>query len=196
MTKSWLKSPPRKPPAAPEHVDIVTFNAKANLEAQKTGQVPSYATYVRENGPKLQVDEWAQALPLSPQEQNDLDRLVAVLMEPVTRTRDLLVSGLLNDDEVTAVATVYPQAYAAVVNAAVSDMIQAQPPFELWAQSVLGILFRKPATEMYQSTVNATDAIGNPKGNGGGNPAALATPDTIPTPSDRRDTAVRQNARR
>jgi len=194
-TKSWLKSPPRKPPPQPEHVDIVTFNAKANMEAkQNGGQMPAYATYVRENGPKLQVDEWGQVLPLSPQEQSDLDRLVAVMMEPVTRTKDLLVSGLLNDDEVAAVASVYPAAYAAIVNAAVSDMIQAQPPFQLWAQSVLGILFRKPATEMYASTVNATDAIGNPKPHGGG--AGIALPDATPTPQDRRDTAIRQQARR
>lgn len=192
-TKSWLKSPPRKPPSAPENVDIVTFNAQANLASQKTGKVPEYVTYVRQNGPKLQVDEWGQALPLSPQEQYDLDRLVAVLMEPVTRTRDLLVSGILNDDEVTAVATVYPAAYAAIVKAALSDMIQAQPPFALWAQSVLGILFRKPATEMYASTINATDAIGNPKGPAGHAPGAL--PDSIPTPQDRRDTAVRQQGR-
>lgn len=194
MARSWLKLPPRKPPEPPEHIDLVSFNARANILEQRTGKVPPFVTYVRQNGPKLTMDEWGQALPLSMTEQSDLDRLVAVLMDPVSRFRDLLTSGLLNDDEVQAVAAVYPRIYAAVVNAAIQDMIDAQPPFALWAQSVLGILFQKPATEMYASTVNATDAFGNPKQQSGG--AGLAPPDATPTPTDRRDTAIRQQAGR
>jgi len=195
MERSWLKMPPRKPPDDPETIDLVSFNARANLLEQKTGKVPAFVTYVRQNGPKLTFDEWGQALPLSPMEQSDLDRLVAVLMDPVTRFRDLLTCGRLNDDEVQAVSAVYPEVYAAVVNAAVKDMIVAQPPFALWAQSVLGILFQKPATEMYASTINATDEIGRPKENRA-SPGLASPPDAIPTPQDRRDTAIRQQARK
>lgn len=150
---------------------------------------PEYVSYVRQHGPKLENDEWGQALPLSEMEQFDLDRLVAVLTEPLSRLRDLVVSGHVNTDEVLAVKDVYPDVYQAVVDACVRDMIEAGPPFERWAQLTLGVLFLKPAPEMYAEAQQ-------PEQQQGGAPGPTGLPGAIATPSDRREPAIRELTRR
>jgi hypothetical protein len=198
--KSWLQKPPRNPPDAPQHVDLISFNAAADKVASSGGKVPKYVSYVRSNGPRLTTDEWGFPLPLSVVDQDDLDRLVAVLSTPLVRLRDLVVSGYLNADEVAAVKDVYPEAYTAVTDACIRDMVFSKPPFELWAQNVLGVLFQKPANIAYSDSQNPSQGQGPPQPGAApppppSGPGITGLPNSIATPSDRRDPAVRELTR-
>lgn len=187
--KQWLRSAPDKSPSQPEHVDIMKFNAKANAYEETGATLPKYIGYVRKHGPAMQVDEWGIPLPLSAMEQDLLNRLVAILTDPVERTKELLLSGLLNPDEVDAIKSVYPEIYSRFVDAAVLDMTETKPPFQLWAQTILGILFKKPANLMYaeeqqqQQQQQGAPSANSPQGGSGVN---------LPTQVDRREIAVRQ----
>jgi len=186
-TKNWLKSDPRKPPKDPKHVDLVHLIAAGNTMKARGEAVP-HIEYIKQFGPKIKTDEWGNPLPLSSVAQYDLDRLVAIMLDPLDRARDLLMSGMLNPDEVTALRAVYPTVWAALVDASYQDMIETKPPWKTWAQNVLGVLFQKPATEAYQSHENPA----KPAPGGGGGPSV---PGSLPTPSDRMETAVREQAR-
>ena len=185
--KNWLKSDPRKPPKDPKRVDLVHLIAAGSAMAKRGEPVP-HIEYIKQFGPKISTDEWGQPLPLSSVAQYDLDRLVAIMLDPLDRARELLLSGMLNPDEVTALKAVYPTVWVALVDAAYSDMIETKPPWKTWAQNVLGVLFQKPATEAYQSHENPAKPA---QGGGGG----AGVPGSLPTPSDRMETAVREQAR-
>lgn len=184
--RSWLKGKQQAAPAEPPHVDY------QNLLIANQGRKSRSVAYILKNGPQQTFDEWGQPLPLSSVGQYDLDRLVAVLKNPITRIRDLMLSGLLNSDEVASVKAVHPDIYDMVTQAAVRDMLETKPPFQIWAQGVLDILFQKPATQMY-AEANQADPTkpDQPQGS-----PTLGMPNALPTPTDRRETAVREQARR
>jgi hypothetical protein len=71
-------------------------------------------------------------------------------------------------------------------------MIETKPPYQIWAQGVLGILFQKPATQFYAEANQAdpTQDANSPQN------AAMGMPGALPTPTDRREQAVREQARR
>src|SRR6185295_7731113 len=140
--RNWLKSEPRKPPKDPKHVDLVHLIAAGNTMKARGEPVP-HIEYIKQFGPKVKTDEWGDPLPLSSVAQYDLDRLVAIMLDPLDRARDLLMSGMLNPDEVTALKAVYPTVWAALVDASYQDMIETKPPWKTWAQNVLGVLFQK-----------------------------------------------------
>jgi hypothetical protein len=186
---NWLHSSPKKAPADPPVIDF------EKLLIANQGRASKSINYLRQHGPKQTFDEWGQPLPLSSVAQYDLDRLVAVMKDPIIRTRDLMFSGLLNSDEVAAVKAVHPEVYAQLRDAAFVDMMQTKPPFEVWAVGVLGILFQKPAPQMYADAQQAPDDSQQP-GAAMGGPGPTGLPGAMPTQSDRRETAVREQARR
>lgn len=181
----WLHARPRKMPAEPPEVDW------QKMLIAHQGRDSRGMAYLRQHGPKQTSDQWGQPLPLSSVAQYDLDRLVAVLADPLLRTRDLMLSGILNSDEVAAVKAVHPQVYAEITGAAFNDMMQTKPPWENWAVGVLGVLFQKPATQMYTEAQQAPDDAQQQAAATGAGPTA-----PLATPSDRRETAVREQARR
>jgi hypothetical protein len=184
---NWLRSAPRKPPPEPKHVDLVHLIAAGNAMSKRGEPVP-HIEYIKQFGPKIQTDEWGAPLPLSSVAQYDLDRLVAIMMDPLARARGLLLAGRLNPDEVTALKAVYPTVHAALVDACVMDMMQTKPPYQVWAQTVLGVLFQKPATQVYASSTEPGPS--SPKQGG-----PVGMPGALPTPTDRMDPAVREQAR-
>lgn len=186
---SWLHSPPKKPPADPPTIDF------EKLLIANQGKTSKTINFLRTKGPKQSSDEWGQPLPLSSVAQYDLDRLVAISRDPSLRTRDLMLSGLLNSDEVAILKAVHPEIYAQIRDAAFVDMMQTKPPYEVWAVGVLGILFQKPATQMYTDAQQAPDDQQQQQAATGG-PGPTGLPGAMPTQSDRRETAVREQARR
>ena len=183
--QNWIKGKPKAPPSEPPHIDF------QNLLIANQGRQSRGVAYILKSGPRQTFDEWGQPLPLSSVGQYDLDRLVAVLKEPITRTRDLMMSGLLNPDEVAAVKAVHKDVYDMVSQAAVRDMLETKPPYQIWAQGVLDVLFQKPATAMY-AEANQADPSAPDQSKGS---PTLGMPNAMPTPTDRRETAVREQAR-
>lgn len=139
-------------------------------------------TYLAVKAPPVPMDQWGLPLPISPLQQDYLDRVFAVLADPM-RARALLHSGQLLPDEVEPIATVFPEVYASLIEEATDDMIDAKPPFPAWAEGVLGILFQRPAASVY-----------NPAGEAQGKPPGGKLDAQSGTPADRRELAVRENA--
>lgn len=151
-------------------------------EAEGAPTSPAIA-YVRANGPKLQQDKWGELLPLSTPEQDRLDRMVAVLSHPLERGLALVLSGTLDPGECEALRTVHADAYGLLVQHARADMAQTQPPFAVWAEQTLTVLFGKPVAKVYGDEVAPKKAPpSGPKGTG----------PTGATQADRREVAVRQ----
>lgn len=179
---SWLKKPPAKAPETPPRVALELLIAHEQaLEA--AGHPDPALAYVREHGPTIELDAWGQALPLSDGDQDLVNSLAWVLHAPAQRTLDLLHSGTLDDDDVSAVQAVYPEAYKAISDEALRDLIKAGPPIEPWAECVLSVLFQQPIEAVYsgqQQDEKPKDQQGNPK------PAQTGA-----TQADRRDPSVR-----
>lgn len=182
---AWLKqaSPPDGPPSPPR-IDV---RAMAINIAQVDGSgegLPPAAEFLRDFGPRPAYDRWGQPLPLSSQEQDRLDRMVAVLVSPDARGTALLHSGQLVPSEVAAIKTVHPEVWADMIEKAVKDMGKAGPPFAPWAESTLSVLFEKPASEIYGQTEE------EPHPSQGGSPPHEQR--FKGTPADRRELAIRE----
>lgn len=154
----------------------------AHLEAQ--GIVTPALTYLRETGPQLETDKWGQPLPLSAADQDRLDRIFAVLADPMTRGRALIVSGLLAPDEVDALITVHPDVWTALSAQAFEEMGTTPPPYRAWAEATLNVLFLQDAAQVFTS--GAPPALPKQAGN------VSVGPDSLGTPADRRETSVRE----
>lgn len=145
----WLKQEtPAKRPADPKRVSLTAVLAQLTQD-EITGAPTSPAIqYLAKNLPLRATDRWGRELPLSTVEQEKLDRMAAVLFDP-NRSRLLLKSGRLDTIEVDALREGQPGWYAALVQAAKADMVQAGPPLPAWADAVLGILFGRDAALVY-----------------------------------------------
>ncbi|HET7037167.1 MAG TPA: hypothetical protein VFI42_15890, partial [Thermomicrobiaceae bacterium] len=130
--------------------------------------------------PTEQFDRWLQPLPLSIVQQDRLDRMVAVLEQPLERGRALLVSGTLDTLERDALKEGRPEAYDAIYAQAVREMATAGPPLPAWADGVLGILFGRDAAHVFAE--ETTDADGKPKG------GQFTGKPPVPTPAEQQDT--------
>ena len=182
---SWLKGPPAKAPPVPGHVNIETLMGTADqLEAQ--GMVTPALTYIRTNGPQQEIDKWGEPLPLSSVDQARLDRLFAILSEPYARGRALLLAGMLIPDEVDALMNVYPDVWMTLATQAWNEMHVTHPPYPLWAETTLGVLFAKPADVVFTGpSPKAPDQQAQAEGTG------IRTNPAPGTQADRREAAVR-----
>lgn len=160
--------------------------------AVAAGQAPRpVALYIRAHAPKLQLDKWGEPLPLSAVDQDRLDRMFAVIASPYDRSLALMKSGLLAPDEVDAVQAVHPEIYSLLVDVAKRQMLEADPPYPVWAESMLSTLFGQPAAKVYGGAAEIHPGDGpKPAAKGGGAPAGI--PAGAATAADRRDADVRQ----
>lgn len=180
----WLKqrNPPKSPPE-PGRANVALIRASlAQLEAR--GELTGPGAYLAEMAPVVEVDKWGQPLPLSPSDQDALDRVFAVISAPYERGKALLTSGLLGPDEVDALMKVYPDVWERLVNETALDMARTPPPYPAWVEATLGVLFGIPAEQVF---TEGPPKAPEPKGQGlDGKPA------TSGTPADRREPAVRE----
>lgn len=180
----WLKqrTPPKSPPM-PGHVNAAHLRAvAAQLEAR--GALTPAVSYLAEKAPVLETDKWGQDLPLSPADQDRLDRIFAVVAEPLARGRALLVSGLLAPDEVDALMAVHPDVWQALTQQAFGEMARTPPPYPGWAEATLSVLFGIPADQVFTQGAPPAPKPRDSKIDGG--------PATSGTPADRRESAVRE----
>lgn len=190
MNDNWLKEPPAEPPPEPAHVDLERL--MAILTQAEMGRPLSPAEAVlRTQGPKLQLDKWGQPLPLSAVDQGRLDRLWAVMASPYDRCRALLRAGMLAPDEVQALSAAFPELYDVLKAEAEKEMITTEPPYQRWAETVLGTLFQAPAARVYADDQGQPQQppAGKPKASGG--KGGVLPVQSLATQADRRDQAVR-----
>lgn len=186
---SWLKLPAAPAPPEPAHVDLERMMHVLTAEPDP----PTLAKqYLMTKAPRAQLDKWGAPLPLSAVDQDRLDRVFAVIASPHDRTRALLRAGMLGPDEVDAVSFSFPEIYGELEREALKELVVTAPPYEGWAETVLGILFGKPPAEVIAGGI---DQPGKPQQDGQPPPgkpkASGGAPAGMPTPADRRDVAVR-----
>lgn len=182
----WLKqrNPPKSPPE-PRHANVALIRAAlAQLEAR--GQLTGAGAYLSQMAPVQEQDKWGQPLPLSPSDQDALDRVFAVLSEPYARGKALVTSGLLSPDEVDALIDVFPDVWQRLCKETFDDMARTPPPYPSWVEGTLDVLFGIPAEQVF---TQGPPPAPEPKGQG-----LDAKPATSGTPADRREPAVREGA--
>jgi hypothetical protein len=162
------------------HVDYEELAAHVERNRAMGIETPAMA-YLWAKAPRQELDQWGEPLPLSPMQQDQLDRIFAVLAGPLERGTALLHSGQLIDDEVDAIMTVYPDVYLIMLERAQDDMFKNPPPYPAWAEAQLGVLFRKPASTVYAAPEKP---IGEPSG------GTLKAPEG--TQADRRELSLRE----
>ena len=166
----------------PASVNVEVMWAKIE-EARARGIQTPAQTYLALKAPPIELDDWGQPLPLSSMQQDYLDRVFAILVNPFERGEALLHSGRLCPDEVEPIAVVYFEIWETLVDRAMNDMFSSGgPPFPAWAETSLGILFQKPASSIYNPKPDEPTAGSPPHGK-------VKPPE--PTQADRRELAVR-----
>jgi hypothetical protein len=177
----WLKkATPQAGPPMPGHIDYETLTKQIE-EKMRLGLMTPAAEYLWMKAPRAALDQWGDELPLSAMQQDQLDRMFAILAGPMERGTALLHSGQLIDDEVDAIEAVFPGVYVLLVEAAKDDLFKSGPPLPAWAEAQLGILFRKPASAVYSPTPTEKPPSFN---------AAPKSPEG--TQADRRELSVRE----
>jgi len=173
-------APTGEPPPAPP-VDADAMRKRLN----DAGAIVSPAmTYLKAQMPPQITDRWGQPLPLSVDKQERLDRLAAVLAQPLERGRALLVSGQLDTIEADAIRNGWPQVYDHLKEQAIAEMAEAGPPLPPWSEGVLGILFGRDAALVYtDGSADAAKPTGNKQFNG---KAPLASPADLSSEPDLR----------
>lgn len=189
---SWLKKPPAPAPPEPAHIDLERMMTVLTAEPDP----PTLAKqYLMTKAPRAQLDKWGAPLPLSSVDQDRLDRAFAVIASPHDRTRALLRAGMLAPDEVDAVSFAFPEIYGELEREALKELVVTAPPYEGWAETVLGVLFQKPPADVVTGGLGGPDKQPGeggqpPKGKPKAAPGDMVT--GMATPADRRDVEVRQ----
>lgn len=174
----WLKNPkPGRCPAKGKHVDAVEL-AQQIAAAKAVGQLTTLQQYLDQFAPVPPLDSWSLPLPLSDTDQDKVDRLCAVLFDPIQRGRALLTSGTLDTDECSALRQGTPAAWQTLRDQAVKEMVEAGPPLPQWSDGVLGILFGRDACLVYGQATSKQPPPPGPTSNYQGRPPN-------PTPADR-----------
>jgi hypothetical protein len=175
---AWMTGKPGKDPPIPPHVDAVDLAGMLADTKSSGRQLSPLEQYLDANAPVPPIDRWGMPLPLSKTDQDRLDRMSAILWNPVHRGRALLTSGSLDTGEVTALRTACPEAYDQLRYQAEQEMLQAGPPLPVWSDGVLGVLFGRPVGTVYSDATKDKPAPqGNPSNYPGKPPA--------PTPADK-----------
>lgn len=188
---TWLHGPPAKAPAMPQHVDLEGLLGEiAKAEAQ--GQSTPASSYLRLAAPKVQLDKWGAPLPLTDVDQDRIDRLFAVLVEPLERSRRLIRSGLLIHDEADAVKTAFPEIYTVLVQELLRDMMASAPPYREWAETTIGVLFGMPPAQLLASAEAPEKMMAKQEAK---DKKPEPTPDMSGTAADRREISVRKELR-
>lgn len=189
---SWLQEPPAPAPPEPGHVNIEWLMQM--LQAKPEGSLTLADKYLMTQGPRAQLDKWGNPLPLCPSDQDRLDRVFAVVASPYDRTRALLRAGMLAPDEVDAVSQTFPEIYGELEREALRDMVTTEPPYRGWAETVLGILFQKPAPEAVTSGAGQPEQPEQDDKQPSDKPgkAASEMAQGMATQADRRDVEVRE----
>lgn len=145
----WLKEKEPAPrPATPKRINLAALLAQlAAADIAGDPKTPMMA-YIAAHLPQQAVDRWGQPLPLSLVDQEQLDRMCAVLFD-ITRGRKLLHSGRIDTIETEALAGGQPGLYSMLVVEAEGDMVRAKPPFAPWAEKALSVLFGRDAALVY-----------------------------------------------
>lgn len=179
LTSNWMKAKRGLPaPPPPPRVDLAGLVKKLDdAAAVHGGQLPPAMDYLKAQMPPQIFDRWGQPLPLSIDKQERLDRLVAILAQPLERGRALLVSGTLDTIEADALRNGWPTVYDHLKDQAIAEMAEAGPPLPVWSEGVLGILFGRDAALVY---VDATHEAEKPTARGGAFPGKAP----LPTPAD------------
>lgn len=190
---SWIKAEtPAKPPAQPKKCDVEALWRHASDVSQPLvpggppQQLPRPLAVLVASAPEMRVDRWGVPLPLTAPQQCRLDRIDAILADPIGRPRALLRAGQLGPDEVGALMAGRPTEYQALLADVEHDMIVAGPPLAGWMESQLAILFQRPSAQILSTPLpedGPQQGAGRPRG-------ARTAP--FGTPSDRREVAVRQ----
>jgi hypothetical protein len=193
---TWLHMPPMRPPAPPPHVALERLMG-AIAQQEALGLATPASGYLRLMCPKMQLDKWGIPLPLSDVDQDRVDRLFAVLVQPLERLRVLLHCGMLMDEENDAVKTAFPEVYTVIVEETLREMMQSAPPYREWAETTIGVLFGMPPAQLLQtagpSPEQQSAQASAPKTT---RPASDRMPGTQGTAADRRDIGVRAEQRR
>lgn len=176
---SWMKAPiPSGAPPIPPNVDAVDLAGMlADAKSQGRELTPVEA-YLDAAAPVPAMDRWGMPLPLSPSDQDRLDRMCAVLWNPLRRGRALLTSGSLDTDECSALRNGTPEAYEQLRYQAEQEMLAAGPPLPTWSDGVLGILFGRDVGVVYDTAKQDKQA---PQQSG----SSYAGKPPNPTPADR-----------
>ena len=137
--------------------------------------------------PHDRVDKRVAAwLPRDLADQARLDRMFAILSEPYARGRALVLAGMILPDEVDALINVYPDVWMALATQAWNEMHVTHPPYPLWAEQTLGVLFGKPADVVFTGP-----APKQPDQQAQAAESGIRTNPAPGTQADRRDPAVR-----
>lgn len=145
----WLKAdkPGRAPPVPPV-IDAVDLQSQL-ADRKSMGPLTPVMAYLDQFAPVPPLDRWGMPLPLATADQERLDRMAAVLFHPLLRGRQLLLSGMLDTEECSALRQGTPDAYEIIRSGAEQEMIKAGPPLPAWSDGVLGILFGRDAAIVY-----------------------------------------------
>jgi len=152
-------------------------------EIQEAGQFVPALAFLRTVCPPAQLDKWGEPLPLSDPDQARLDRLFAVTANPLERGWALVQSGTIDPGEAECIAMTSPDAYQVLVSRARMDMAQAPPPYSMWAEQTLGVLFGQPAAKVYKEAPPPKPPAPSP---------GKSDEATGATQADRREISVRQ----
>ncbi len=145
-------------------------------QMEKAGPLAPPMAYLQKQLPTVAMDRWGKPLPLSIAKQERLDRLVAIMADPMRRGRVLLLSGYLDTIEANALRDGHPDVYAAMRTQVEAELAMAGPPLPPWAESTLGVFFGRDAALVYNEGHEAHKDSESGKGFNGKPP--------LPTPAD------------
>ena len=185
---SWCKrQQPGKPPAPPRHMDVVELHRlvqEAQSFAPPGTPVPPEMQTLLDAAPPLRLDRWGMPLPLDLPAQYRLDRVAAILADPINRGRSLIRSGQIGPDETAAMLAGRPADYMVLKREVLRDVIVAGPPLPQWVEATLAIFFQRPASQL----LAMPQPEAPPKPSGGPGPREVP----FGTPAERREQAVRE----
>jgi hypothetical protein len=185
---SWCKRPePGKPPAPPRHVDVVDLHARVqDIKSVLPPGAPLPVEFqtLLDAAPPLRLDRWGMPLPFDAPAQYRIDRVAAILADPINRGRSLIRAGQLGPDETAAMLAGRQADYMVLKREVLRDVIVAGPPLPQWVEAQLAIFFQRPASQLLELPQQPEA----PKASGGKGPREVP----FGTPAERREQAVRE----
>lgn len=179
---TWLSSDPAPLPPEPADVDV-TAEVEAALGDKRSPALQYFAAHA----PRIPLDTWGQPLPLARSEQEDANRLWALLVSPLHRGRALMRSGAILPSEAALLHDVYPDLWLLLDQELQEAMVRGKPPFPAWAESLIATWYAMPAAAAYSQAQEGQKGGASPSRGG-----RKSNDTALPTPADRRELAVRE----